>query len=74
MRRHLIPSFREYLTVKEAAELLGVSPETRHNWDRAGELKRARHPTNGYRLYKREVLEALSNQAAGVLGGRRRND
>jgi DNA (cytosine-5)-methyltransferase 1 len=49
----------EYLTVGEAADLLGVSPGTLRNWDRTGKLKPHRHPVNRYRLYRREDLEAL---------------
>ena len=49
----------EYLTVKAAADLLGVCPSTLRNWDRAGKLKPHRHPMNRYRLYRRDELEAL---------------
>jgi predicted site-specific integrase-resolvase len=49
----------DYLTVKGAAALLGVCPGTLRNWDRAGKLKPARHPMNGYRLYRRSDLEAV---------------
>src|SRR5437764_14041729 len=49
----------EYLTVGEAAEFLGVSPWTLRNWDRAGKLDTLRNPKNGYRIYRREDLEAL---------------
>ncbi len=52
-------SFRDYLTVKAAAEFLGVSPETLRNWDDAGKLRAIRHPVNGYRLYDPKMLEAL---------------
>src|SRR5690242_16822964 len=38
---------KEYLTVGEAAEFLGVSPWTLRNWDRAGKLRPRRHPKNG---------------------------
>jgi excisionase family DNA binding protein len=51
--------FQDYLTIKEAAELLGVSVATLRNWDRAEKVKACRHPVNGYRLYLREELEAL---------------
>ncbi len=53
----------EYLTVAQAAEVLGVSPSTLRNWDRTGKLKAARHPINDYRLYRREDLEGLLRQA-----------
>ena len=49
----------DYLTVGEAASFLGVSTTTLRNWDRSGKLKAHRHPINGYRLYRREDLEAL---------------
>jgi MerR family transcriptional regulator, copper efflux regulator len=51
--------FGDYLTIRQAAERLGVSVETLRNWDRAGKLKAFRHPLNRYRLYRREDLEAL---------------
>ena len=54
-----------YLKVGDAAALLGVSPWTLRHWDRAGKLKSLRHPVNGYRLYRREELEALLVRAAG---------
>jgi len=49
----------DYLTVKEASELLGVSRSTLRNWDRTGKVKAWRHPLNGYRLYQRHQLESL---------------
>ncbi|HDI50999.1 MAG: MerR family DNA-binding transcriptional regulator [Deltaproteobacteria bacterium] len=54
-------TFRDYLTVKEAAEFLGVSSETLRNWDRTGKLVALRHPVNGYRLYRKQDLENLLN-------------
>ena len=50
---------QDYVTVARAAELLGVSASTLRNWDRSGKLKAARNPMNGYRLYRREDIEAL---------------
>jgi excisionase family DNA binding protein len=52
----------EYLTICEAAELLGVSDWTLRKWDQNGKLKPHRHPVNRYRLYRREDLEALHLQ------------
>ena len=52
-------NFEDYLTVGEAATLLGVSISTLRNWDRAGKLSPGRNPLNGYRLYKRADLERL---------------
>ena len=47
------------LRVKEAAGLLGVSPNTVRAWGAAGKIPEYRHPANGYRLYRREELEDL---------------
>lgn len=49
----------EYLTVSEAAKLLGVSAGTLRNWDRAGKVKAMRHPVNRYRLYRIDELRDL---------------
>jgi len=57
----------EYLTVQEASDLIGVSPSTLRNWDRAGKLKARRNPVNGYRLYAREELEQLLKRVKGTL-------
>lgn len=57
-------SFWDYLTVKQAAEFLGVSPDTLRNWDESGKLRAIRHPVNGYRLYDPETLKALLATAA----------
>ena len=52
----------DYLTVSEAAAKLGVAPSTLRNWDRSGKLKAARHPINGYRLYRQADLDELIKQ------------
>jgi excisionase family DNA binding protein len=54
-------NFRDYLTVKEAAEFLGVTTATLRNWDRRGKLIPVRHPVNRYRLYRKSDLEELLN-------------
>jgi len=48
-----------YLTIKEAALFLGVSPNTLRNWGRDGKIVMHRNPINGYRLFKRTELEKL---------------
>ena len=48
-----------YLTVREAAEYLGVSPNTIRNWGRDGKIKEHRHPINNYRLFKAVDLERI---------------
>ncbi len=52
-------NLRDYLTIKEAASFLGVSPNTLRNWERAGKIRTYRHPVNSYRLYKQVELEQL---------------
>ena len=42
----------EYITIKEAAYVLGVSPLTLRNWDKNGKFPAQRHPMNNYRVYK----------------------
>ena len=48
---------KRYLTIKEAAEIIGVTPLTLRNWDKAGKLKAYRNPINHYRVYKPEEIE-----------------
>ena len=48
-----------YITIKQAAKILGVSPLTLRNWDKSGKLKAHRHPMNNYRVYKIEDLETV---------------
>jgi MerR family copper efflux transcriptional regulator len=52
-------NLREYLRIKDAAALLGVSEGTLRNWSQQGKIKVHRHPINGYRLYNQEDLQAL---------------
>ena len=52
-------NFAAFLTVAEAARLLGVSVSTLRNWDRQGRLVARRHPLNGYRLYDRGSLDRI---------------
>jgi excisionase family DNA binding protein len=53
---------RGYLRVKEAAALLGVSPNTVRAWGAAGKIPEYRHPANRYRMYKEADLERLNQQ------------
>jgi excisionase family DNA binding protein len=48
-----------YMTVKEAANFLGVSSMTLRRWDNEKKLKATRHPINNYRLYERKQLEKI---------------
>jgi len=50
---------KQFLTVKEVARIIGVSPLTVRNWDKKGLLKAHRNPLNNYRMYKIEEVESL---------------
>jgi len=52
-------NLKDFLTIKEAAEFLGVSTETLRNWDRSGKLVPTRNPFNQYRIYRKSDLENL---------------
>ena len=52
----------EYLRVAEAADYLGVSPNTLRNWENAGKITAHRHPVNGYRLFVQQDLDNLLKQ------------
>jgi len=52
-------NLRDFITIRQAADMIGVSPATLRNWDRSGKLKAARHPINRYRLYRRQAVQAL---------------
>ncbi|TWU44133.1 Helix-turn-helix domain protein [Novipirellula aureliae] len=56
------PSSDEAKRISDAAEYLGVSPNTLRNWERAGKIVAHRHPVNDYRLFRREELDALLTQ------------
>lgn len=48
---------KKYLTIKEVAKILGVTPLTLRNWDKKGKLRAYRNPINNYRVYKPEEIE-----------------
>lgn len=50
---------KDFLRISEAAEYLGVSPNTLRNWETAGKVVAHRHPVNDYRLFRREDLDLL---------------
>ena len=57
-----MPNLQQYLTIKEAVEYVGVTPNTLRNWGVAGKIPQYRHPINNYRLYKPEDLEKVLRQ------------
>lgn len=54
-----MPDKPAYLTIKDAAKILGVNPETLRRWDNIGKLKTKRHPINNYRIYDPIEVEGL---------------
>lgn len=52
----------EYVRIKQAASMLGLSPNTVRKWGALGKIPEFRHPLNTYRLYKRSDLERLIAQ------------
>lgn len=53
---------KKFLTVREVARLLGITPLTVRNWDQKGKLVAYRNPVNNYRLYKVEDVEVILRQ------------
>ncbi len=52
-----VSTTKKYLTTKEVADLLGVTPLTVRNWDKTGKMKAYRNPINNYRIYKPSDVE-----------------
>ena len=65
-----MPDQIAYLRVKEAAALLGVSPNTIRAWGGEGKIPEYRHPINRFRLYKRVELERVLRDIEGSRQGR----
>lgn len=53
---------KQFISVAEAAQLIGVSSQTLRNWEKRGELVPYRNPINKYRLYELEQIEDFLNQ------------
>ena len=53
---------KKFMTVKEVAQVLGVTALTVRNWDTRGKLVAYRNPINNYRLYKVEDVELILRQ------------
>lgn len=64
---------RKYLSIKQAAAVIGVTPLTLRNWDRDGKLSPYRNPINNYRYYRVDQIEAFLRAMEGSRdkGGRR---
>jgi len=59
-----VEKLSDYMRISEAADYLGVSPNTLRNWVNAGKIAAVRHPVNDYRLFKKEDLDSLLKQVA----------
>ena len=60
-------NIKDYLTIKEASEFLGVCKDTLRIWDAKGKLKSFRHPINHYRLYRKpELIKLLKKIKKGT--------
>lgn len=66
----------DYLQIREAAEFLGVSPNTLRNWGREEKIAEFRHPVNNYRLYRQSDLEEVLRRVGrpARAGGKRRQN
>lgn len=65
---------RTYINIKEAAQLLGVTPLTLRNWDKKGALISYRNPVNNYRVYRKDQIELFLRRlenSKNKRGGRR---
>jgi DNA-binding transcriptional MerR regulator len=49
----------KYITIKQAAKILGVTPLTLRNWDNSGKFEASRPPISNYRVYKVEDIENI---------------
>jgi len=61
-----VEKLSDYMRVAEAADYLGVSPNTLRNWVNAGKIAAVRHPVNDYRLFKKEDLDSLLKKVAAA--------
>ena len=50
---------KNYLTLSEAAEIIGKSKETLRRWDNDGILTAVREPVSNYRVYRKADIEDL---------------
>lgn len=56
----------KYLTTREAARILGFTPETLRRWDAEGHFKPSRRSPNGVRYYRLADVEAFAEKLEAV--------
>lgn len=59
-----MPRTVKLLRIREAAEMLGVNPETLRRWDKSGRLKAIIISERGDRRYKKEDIVRLVKKLA----------
>ena len=52
----------KHITISQAAEKIGVSPETLRRWDKTGKFKSQRHPINNYRVYTSDQVRQFIHE------------
>lgn len=52
-------NYSHFISVQQAAKILGVKVQTLRNWGKTGKVKSYKCPINGYRLYNKEDLEEI---------------
>lgn len=60
-----------YFTINKFSKIVGVTPQTLRNWDKAGKLKPHHTTENGYRYYSEEQLNQvlrISPKSRTVIG------
>lgn len=63
---------RRYLSIKQASAVIGVTPLTLRNWDKAGKLEAYRNPINNYRYYRVDQIEAFLREMESSRGRSRK--
>ncbi len=58
----MAPSTKKLITIKLAAEILGLSKEVLRDWDKSGKLKANRNHNNNYRLYDITQLQKFAQE------------
>ena len=53
---------KEYLSLSEAAEIIGKSKETLRRYDRDGQLSAVREPVSNYRVYRRQDIQLFMGE------------
>lgn len=61
---------KEYITISEAAKLVGVSVDTIRRWEKKGLIKSTRNELN-YRVFNLKELKTIQNQQNGISMGKK---